>query len=93
MPSSKPILFFCGGRQGRPSARGLGALRHRAPRLEASFLAVNKIDSPEQQGRLVDFYALGVQDIYPVSSAHGFGVGDLFSEIVELIPEPVRGSR
>jgi GTP-binding protein len=52
------------------------------------FFSVNKIDGPEQQGHLVDFYALGVQDIYPISSAHGFGVGDLLSDMVELIPEP-----
>ena len=52
------------------------------------FFSVNKIDGPEQQGHLVDFYALGVQDIYPISSAHGFGVGDLLSDIVELLPEP-----
>ena len=29
------------------------------------FFAVNKIDGPEQQKFLADFYALGVQDIYP----------------------------
>ena len=52
------------------------------------FFSVNKIDGPEQQGRLADFYALGVQDIYPVSAAHGFGVGDLLSDIVKLIAEP-----
>ncbi len=52
------------------------------------FFSVNKIDGPEQQGHLVDFYALGVQNIYPISSAHGFGVGDLLSDMVELIPEP-----
>ena len=52
------------------------------------FFAVNKIDGPEQQGRLADFYALGVQDIYPVSSSHGFGVGDLLSDLVKLIEAP-----
>ena len=51
------------------------------------FFSVNKIDGPEQRGNLTDFYALGVQDIYPISSAHGFGVGDLLSDMVELIPE------
>ena len=51
------------------------------------FFSVNKIDGPEQRGNLIDFYALGVQDIYPISSAHGFGVGDLLSDMVELIPE------
>jgi GTP-binding protein len=52
------------------------------------FFSVNKIDGPEQQRHLTDFYALGVQDIYPISSAHGFGVGDLLSDMVELITEP-----
>ncbi|MCE5336793.1 MAG: ribosome biogenesis GTPase Der [Desulfobacteraceae bacterium] len=53
------------------------------------FFAVNKIDGPEQQGNLSDFYSLGVETLYPVSASHGFGVGDLLSEIAELLPEPV----
>ncbi len=52
------------------------------------FFSVNKIDGPEQQDNLADFYALGVENIYPISSAHGFGVGELLSDMVELIPEP-----
>lgn len=52
------------------------------------FFAVNKIDGPEQQKHMADFYALGVETLYPVSAAHGFGVGDLLSDIVELMPEP-----
>jgi GTP-binding protein len=50
------------------------------------FFSVNKIDGPEQQGHLADFYALGVQEIYPISAAHGFGVGELLSDMVELMP-------
>ena len=53
------------------------------------FFSVNKIDGPEQQKLLADFYALGVQEIYPISAAHGFGVGELLSEMVKLIPEPI----
>jgi len=49
------------------------------------FFSVNKIDGAEQQGHLADFYALGVQEIYPISAAHGFGIGDLLSDIVNLI--------
>lgn len=52
------------------------------------FFAVNKIDGPEQENLTSDFYSLGVEKLYPVSSAHGFGVGDLLSDMVELIPEP-----
>lgn len=51
------------------------------------FFAVNKIDGPEQTVRINEFYALGVEKLYPISSAHGFGVGDLLSEIAEMIPE------
>ena len=85
------ILFLADGRAGlQLEDSALFDIVRRASK--PLFFAVNKIDSPEQQGRLVDFYALGVQDIYPVSSAHGFGVGDLFSEIVELIARTRRGS-
>lgn len=50
------------------------------------FFSVNKIDGPEQQAHLADFYALGVEKIYPISAAHGFGVGELLSDMVELMP-------
>lgn len=55
------------------------------------FLAVNKIDGPEHQGKIVDFYALGVEKLYPISSAHGFGLGDLLSDIAALLPPPATG--
>ncbi|MEN6439224.1 MAG: ribosome biogenesis GTPase Der [Syntrophobacter sp.] len=51
------------------------------------FFAVNKIDGVEHKRSLDEFYALGVEKLYPISSSHGFGVGDLLSDIVELIPE------
>ena len=53
------------------------------------FFAVNKIDGPEQQKFLADFYAFRVQDIYPISSAHGFGIGDLLSDMVKLMPDTI----
>lgn len=52
------------------------------------FFAVNKIDGREQRGLLDEFYALGVEKFYPISSAHGYGIGDLLSDIAELISEP-----
>ena len=50
-------------------------------------LAVNKVDDQKFVDMLYEFYALGLGDPYPVSSAHGIGMGDLLDKIVELLPE------
>ncbi|RLK63209.1 ribosome biogenesis GTPase Der [Atopobacter sp. AH10] len=49
-------------------------------------LAVNKVDNPEQRLNIYDFYQLGLGDPYPVSSAHGVGLGDILEKIFQLIP-------
>ncbi len=82
------LLFVADGRAGlHPEDASIFDILRRSSK--PLFFSVNKIDGPEQQGKLADFYALGVQDLYPVSGAHGFGVGDLLSDIVKLIAEPV----
>lgn len=50
-------------------------------------LAVNKVDTvgalpPE----IYDFYSLGMGDLYPISSLHGTGSGDLLDAAVKLFP-------
>lgn len=49
-------------------------------------LAVNKVDNPEMRSAIYDFYALGLGDPYPVSSAHGIGTGDVLDTIVDNLP-------
>lgn len=49
-------------------------------------LAVNKVDNPEMRSAIYDFYALGLGDPYPVSSAHGIGTGDVLDAIVDNLP-------
>ncbi|EMB66801.1 GTP-binding protein EngA [Streptococcus mutans 3SN1] len=49
-------------------------------------LAVNKVDNPEMHSAIYDFYALGLGDPYPVSSAHGIGTGDVLDAIVDNLP-------
>jgi GTPase len=51
------------------------------------FFAANKIDGVEQKRHMEEFYALGVEKLYPISSAHGLGISELLSDIVKLIPE------
>lgn len=49
-------------------------------------LAVNKVDNSEIRSAIYDFYALGLGDPYPVSSAHGIGTGDVLDAIVDNLP-------
>jgi len=58
-------------------------LRKRSKKVVA---AVNKLDDPKMHDLLTDFYSLGLENLVPVSSAHGLGVGPLLEEIHELLP-------
>ena len=53
------------------------------------FFAVNKVDGPEQRRNIVEFYELGLDHIYPISAAHGFGIGELLTDLAVSIPETI----
>jgi GTP-binding protein len=56
--------------------------------LQKPFLvAVNKIDSEKQEKLLYEFYALGVDRLWPISAMHGHGVYELITEALSLIPK------
>ncbi len=50
------------------------------------FFVVNKIDAPQHENRLHDFYRLGVEPLYPVSAEHGYGTGDFLDDLVAALP-------
>ncbi|NLX63331.1 MAG: ribosome biogenesis GTPase Der [Clostridiaceae bacterium] len=51
-------------------------------------VAVNKVDSVgETPPEVYEFYNLGMGEIYPVSSIHGLGIGELLDAIYEHFPE------
>jgi len=54
------------------------------------FYAVNKIDSEKWEDFAVDFYALGVHPIFPVSAMTGYGMDELLDALLEQIPEPAQ---
>ena len=50
------------------------------------FFTVNKIDGPGQEDRLHEFYALGVETLYPLSAEHGYGVSDFLDTLIQRLP-------
>lgn len=50
-------------------------------------VAVNKVDSGEKMYDTYQFYALGLGEIWSISSANGGGTGDLLDEILKKLPE------
>ena len=53
------------------------------------FYAVNKIDSPEQETNLYDFYSLGIKKLYPVSAEHRYGMHDFLDDLILAFPKSV----
>ena len=51
-------------------------------------VAVNKVDNVgEAPPEVYEFYNLGLGEIYPISSAHGLGIGEILDAIFENLPE------
>jgi len=51
------------------------------------FLAVNKVDSASRVHDAVEFYSLGFDKYYMLSSINGSGTGDLLDDLVKVLPE------
>jgi GTP-binding protein len=49
-------------------------------------VAANKADSEARRQAAVEFYALGLGEVYAISALHGTGVGDLLDAVVETLP-------
>ena len=50
------------------------------------FLAVNKVEGEAMSMIAENFRQLGIRNVFPISSEHGLGVGDLVEAIAEAIP-------
>ena len=51
------------------------------------FLAVNKVDNAERHLDATEFYSMGFENVFFLSSMSGSGSGELLDAIAELIPE------
>ncbi len=75
------IIFMTSGRDGVTAADDEVAkmlFRSKKPVV----LAVNKIDNFEMRDLIYDFYSLGFGEPFPISGAHGIGLGDLLDAVV-----------
>ncbi len=50
-------------------------------------LVSNKVDNTKRYNDSNEFYALGLGDVYSISSINGSGTGDLLDEVVKSFPE------
>jgi GTP-binding protein len=86
MEEADLILFVVDVRQGiSPLDESLNALLR--SRGKEFLLAVNKVDVPQLEPEVAQFYALGAETLYPVSAEHKQGISVLVEEILERIPE------
>jgi GTPase len=79
------IIFMVDARQGlMPGDRDV-ADKLRRSRKEV-FLVINKVDGPEQEHLSHDFYSLGIDQIYSLSAAHGYGVRSFLGDLIKGVP-------
>ncbi len=80
------VVFILDGRGGlsEADAEALALVRETGCPL---LMAVNKIDRPGQEAEASEFYALGGDELFFISAAHGRGVEELLDQVVALLPE------
>jgi GTPase len=85
MTESDLILFVVDGQDGlNPMDRELARLVRKLHK--PVLLLVNKIDDPKHQPRADEFPALGFENVFPISAAHGRGVPELLGKIENFLP-------
>ena len=80
------ILFFTDGRTGlTANDEDVATLLRRSGK--PVILVVNKVDHPNMNDTIYDFYALGLGEPYPISSTNMLGLGDLLDAMVSHFPK------
>ena len=86
------LVLVVNGREGlTPLDQALGKLL-----IECSkpiVVAVNKCDTVGQSIHASEFHELGIEEIVPVSAAHGLNVGDLLDEVCRYFPKRAGSKR
>jgi GTP-binding protein len=88
MEEADAILFVCDAVEGlTPADRDLADLL-RSSKVPV-FLVVNKVDNLRQTQEAMEFYSLGMGQVYCLSAVHGHGLADLLDDLAAVLPETV----
>lgn len=80
------ILFVTDGRSGVTATdEEVAQLLHRSNK--PVIVMVNKVDDRKYEDAVYEFYQLGFEHVFPVSSLHGTGTGDMLDAVVDHFPE------
>lgn len=81
------VLFLVDVKDGiTPAEEDMAALLRRKAGKQV-LLVANKVDNFSREMLMHEFYALGFDTIFPVSSINGQGTGDLLDAVTERLPE------
>jgi GTP-binding protein len=88
MEEADVVLFVMDGKEGfTPSDKEIANILRRLNK--PVFYIVNKIDGPQKEGKVFEFYELGVDHLFSISAEHGYGLNDLMDEIIRVLPGEV----
>ncbi|RSL33478.1 ribosome biogenesis GTPase Der [Salibacterium salarium] len=80
------IIFLANGRDGVTGAdEEVASILHRSNK--PVVVGVNKVDNHEMEQLIYEFYALGIEDVFPVSGSHGLGVADMLDAVLRYFPD------
>jgi len=81
------ILFLMDAREGiTPTDFDVTGLLRKTDK--PVYYVANKIDGPELEASLLPtFYELGVEEVWPISAEHGYGVRTLLDSLAAALPE------
>jgi GTP-binding protein len=83
------ILFLFDGKNGlHPLDRDAVDLLRKVAK--PVFFAVNKLDTQAKENGLYEFYALGLEEIFPLSAEHGLGLSEVMEQVVAGFPAELK---
>ncbi len=84
---AEAIIFVCDGKAGLvPDDKQILNFLRKHWSGHPMYVAINKLDNPNDESQLIEFYELGTDELYPVSAVHGHGVADLLDLLVKDMP-------